>query len=491
MKRLTLVFCLCLSACMVGPDYHKPCMNIPKKWGNATEDNQKKPPRWEEIYWWKNYKDPLLTYLVEETLKSNYDLKTAFAKICQSRALLLGVEATMVPKIDAVGSFMKNANSLNTQDFSTQAGQDVLLPSGGPGSVAGRYFDIYKAGLVTNWEIDLFGRIRRNIESSEADLDAQVEDMHNTLLTLVADVAFAYINLRGYQYQLEITQKSVAAWESIYKLNQSLFKAGRVTEIEVAQAKASRDQAKATLFPLQENIKKALHQLAVLVGKSPTCLYGLLSKAKPIPCIPSEIFAGLPSDLLKRRPDIREAERNLASATAQIGVAEGALFPVFSLTGAAVGLQSNKATNLFSIASGFYSFGPSFVWPIVDFGRVRAKIEAAIAVRDENLYQYKSTLLRALADVENALVSYASEAKRLYDLKESYKASKTAADLSLIRYEAGRINFINVLQAELTYQNYALTLAISQTTLALNSVSLYKALGGGWEVDQTCIKENP
>lgn len=466
---------------MVGPDYHKPTMEIPEKWGNAAETNQQKNPIWQEVYWWKNYKDPLLNYLVEETLKSNYDLKTAFSKICQSRALLLGAEATISPEIDATGFATKNANSLNTQQFSQQGGTP-LIPAGGIGGFSNRYFNLYKTGLTTTWEIDLFGRIRRNIESAEANLEAQIEDMHNTLLSLIADVAFTYINLRGYQQQLAITQKSLEAWESIYKLNQDLLKAGLITDIEVAQSKASRDLTEASLFPLKANIKTAMHQLSVLVGKSPTCLYALLSKVKPIPAIPSEIFAGLPSELLKRRPDIREAERNLASATAQIGVAEGSLFPTFSLTGS-VGYQSNLTTNLFTPASGLYSFGPSFVWPIVDFGRVRAKIEASIALHDENLYQYKSTLLKALADVENALVNYASETKRLHDLKSSYAASKNAAEISLVRYETGLINFINVLQAELTYQTTALTFMQSQTTLALNSVALYKALGGGWQMD--------
>jgi NodT family efflux transporter outer membrane factor (OMF) lipoprotein len=480
MKRIGLCSFLLLGGCMVGPDYCEPPVPVPGKWGNVTETDQKKPPIWQEVYWWENYQDPLLTCLVRDALKSNNDLKVAFAKICEARAGLLGADAAILPQIVAVGSYTRNASSLNSTGFSI--GQDSATDFGSAGS--GRYFDVYSIGLTTTWEVDLFGRLRRGLESAEANLEFTVEDMHNTLLSLIADVVLNYINLRGYQQQWAVTQQLVESWDSIYKLNQDLLKAGIATEIDVAQAKASRDQATASLFPLTASIKKAMHQLSVLVGKSPTCLYGILSKIKPIPQVPSKIFAGLPSELLRRRPDIRAAERKLAGSTADIGVAEGSLFPIFSLTGN-VGYQSNHLFNFVSPQSSFYSFGPTFSWPIMDFGRVRAQIDAAIAIRDENFYQYKSTLLKAFAEVENSLVNYDAEARRQHDLKSAYEANQLASEASLARYKAGRINFINVLQAELAYQTSILTLIQSQTTLALNSVLLYKALGGGWQVDQT------
>jgi multidrug efflux system outer membrane protein len=475
MKKFIPLFCLFLSACMVGPDYVQPPANVPETWENASK-NQSGQPIWNEIKWWENYKDPLLTQLVRETIKSNYDLKVAFTKICQMNANLLGAEASIAPEIDWTGSYAHNQNSLNTRQFSTDQGFAPV----GTGAARNRIFDIYTTGLTTNWEIDLFGRIRRSIESAEATLGAQIEDMHNTLLSLIAEVASTYINLRGYQEQLEITQKFYEEWDKIYLLNQDLMRAGLVTEIEVSQAKTSRDQAHASLSPLKQNIKASMHKLAILTGKSPTCLYDLLLKAKPIPQTPNETFAGLPSELLKRRPDIRQAERNLAAATAQIGVAEGALFPVFSLTGT-VGYQSNLSSNFISPNSGFYAYGPGFTWPIMDFGRVRSKICAAMATRDQNFYQYYSTVLKALSEVENALVNFDGETKRYADLKKAYDASKLAAEISLARFDAGKISFINVLQAEITYQTAALALAQSQITLALNSVNLYKTLGGGWQ----------
>jgi NodT family efflux transporter outer membrane factor (OMF) lipoprotein len=310
--------------------------------------------------------------------------------------------------------------------------------------------------------------------------------MHNVLLSLIAEVATNYINLRSYQKQLEVTNKSFQTWDAIYRLNQDLLKAGLATDIDVLQAKASRDQTEANLAPLQASIKTTIHHLSVLVGKSPTYLYGLLCKAKPIPYTPEEIFVGLPSTLLQRRPDIRAAERNLAASTAQIGVAEGSLFPIFSLTGSTFGYQSNIASKLFSPLSQFYSFGPTFSWNIVDFGRVRAMINSAIAVRDQNLYQYKNTILNALVDVENSLVNFAAQSRRYHDLKKAYEASKSASEISTLRYESGLINFITVYQTEVAYQTIELSMVQSQAALALDSVALYKALGGGWEIDPIC-----
>jgi len=477
MRAFTLLSFLLLSGCMVGPDYHEPVVNVPDKWGNLTEKNQKGSQIWEEIYWWENYKDPTLTYLIRETLRGNYDLKVAFSKICQSRALLSGAEATIAPEIDGTGSFTRNQISLNQGIFSSSQGAFSLGKSITP------YYNLYGLGFTTSWEIDLFGRLRRGIEAADATVDVQIEDMHGVLLSLIAEVATNYINLRSYQEQLKVAQKIVESWDSVFKLNKDL-KVGFTSDIDVSQVKAFRDQAEASLFPLKASIKTTIHQLSILIGKSPLCLYGLLSKPKPIPQIPSEIFAGLPSELLKRRPDIREAERNIAVATAQIGVAEGSLYPTFSLTGTA-GYQSSLTSNLFTTLSRYFTVGPGFSWPIIDFGRVRAAINAAIATRDQNFYQYKSTLLNALADVENSLVNYDAEAKRYHDLKKAYEANQYAVEANLSRFKGGLINFITVLQAEIAYQTSALAMVQSQTTLALNSVALYKSLGGGWQVDKT------
>lgn len=475
-----------LSACMVGPDYHAPQVNIPEKWENATLNNKKKPKDiWEEIKWWENYKDPLLNQLIRDALKSNYNLKAALANINQARASLVGAEAAIAPEIDGMGSYNHNENSLNAEDISGLQGlNNAVAPPLGNGS-SDRFFDLYWLGFNATWEIDLFGRLRRGIEAAEATLEMQVEDMHAVLLSLISDVALNYINLRSFQQQHELTQKSFQQWDSIYKFNKHLLRAGLATEIEVAEAKAARDQTKASLSPIEAIIKNTMHQLSILTGNPPAFLYNLLCEVKPIPQIPAEIFVGLPSELLKRRPDIRAAERNLAASTAQIGIEEGSLFPIFTFTGL-IGYQSNLGSNLFSPASGSYSFGPGVTWSLIDFGRVRARINSAKAGRDANLYEYKNTLLKALADVENSLVNYTMEMTRYNELNRATEASKQAAEVSLLRYEAGLSDYLIVLQSEITYLGYALNLLQSQTTLALNSVALYKALGGGWEIERAC-----
>ncbi|MBY0292553.1 MAG: efflux transporter outer membrane subunit [Alphaproteobacteria bacterium] len=486
-KIIILFFSLLPSACRVGPDYEKPSMEVPEKWENAPPQNQNKNRDiWSEVVWWENYNDPILTQLVEETIKSNHDLKAAFAQICQARASLLGAEAAYSPEIDGMGSYNNNENSLTTNTTSNISAITPNIPPifQTPGIGQPRFFDIFNLGLSVSWEIDLFGRLQRGIESAEASLESQVEDMHSVMLSLIAEVAINYITLRGRQKLIEIEKKSVEAWSLICKLNEDLLSAGLVTEIDLNQAEADRNQAEASIYIFETDIKTAIHRLSVLTGRPPTCLYKLLLPVQPIPELSSEIFAGLPSELLLRRPDIREAERTLAASTAQIGVAMGDLFPKVTFTGTP-GFQSNLTRNFISPRSLYYTIGPQFSWSIIDFGRVRANIYEAVSTKDQSYHQYVETLLKALEDVENSLVSYANEAKRYTVLKESYNFSHKALELSTQRFNAGLLNYITVLQNEIDLQEDALLMAQSQTSLATDSVLLYKSLGGGWQVDQT------
>jgi len=478
-KKWPLLLGLLLTGCMVGPDYDTPATKLPCAWGNDPLVSEEKPPLWEEIEWWKRYNDPILSGLVKDTIQANYDLKAAIAKLDIARSQLAGADAMLAPMISMVGSYSLNADSLNSTSISTQE-VNGQTPVGNFAARPARYFDLVFSGFEASWEIDLFGRIRRGIESSEANVGAYHENLHNVLLSLIADVAMTYVNLRGYQQQQKVLETSLAFWDSIYRLNQDLLKAGLVTEIDVEQALASREKVKADLEPLKAEIKTTLHQLAALSSRPPTALYCLLLPPKPIPHVPPKIFAGLPSDLLKRRPDIKQAERDLAAATAAIGVAKGYYFPIFSLTGN-TGYQSNFLYNFISTGSGFYSVGPGFSWPIFNFGRVAALVNAVTSRQEELFFQYKSTLFKALADVESALVKYKTESIRYGDLVKTYQASREAAQATRARFDAGKINFMTVLQADLTRQSYELDLVKSQTTMVLNSILLYKALGGGWE----------
>ena len=465
--------CLLLSACMVGPDYQEPYAELPDRWENGSLTAQSNAPNGKEIKWWENYRDPILSSLVTETIKTNYDLQVSFAKLCAARADLMMADANLAPEINAFGSY--SLNSISNVLREIQGG--TIAPAAPQGS---RQFQLMILGLDTSWELDLFGRLRRGIESAQANWEAYWEDLRNTRLSLIAEVAMTYVQLRGIQQQEKVLEGSLGFWESICRLNQDLLKAGLITEIDLNQAFASRDQVKASLQPMKAQIKQAIHRLSVLTSKPPTALYALLLPPKPIPQVPAHIFAGLPSDLLKRRPDIKEAERNLAAATASIGVAEGQFFPTFSLTGV-TGYQSTLWNKFLLPGSDFYFFGPTFSWPIFNFGRVRAMVNETIAVQHEAFYQYKSVLFKALADVENSLVKYKTESIRYADLIKAYLASKEVAEATVARFEAGNITFITVLQAAIVRQTYELNMVGSQMTMVLDSIGLYKALGGGWE----------
>lgn len=486
MRRTVLALCLLLSGCMVGPDFEKPFNEVPDVWANDLSVREATPPLWREMKWWEKYNDPLLTSLVGDTLKANYTLQVAFAKLCRARAYPMGADATLAPNVNALGIYNADANSQSTTAISTQE-VDRSTPVGAFAARPNRDFQIVLLGFEASWELDLFGRLRRGIEVETAGMEASQEDVNNTLLSLTAEVASTYMDLRGNQQQQQVLQESFRLWEKICSLNTDLLTAGLITEIDLKQAQAFRDRTKADLQPIEASIKMAIHRLSILAGRPPATLYSLLLPPQPIPHLPAHIFSGLPSDLLKRRPDIKQAEHNLAAATAAIGVAEGNLYPIFSLTGN-TGYQSNFWYNLISPSSGFYSIGPGFNWQIFNFGRIRAQINANIAEKNEAYAQYKNVLLTAFADVENALVKYKKESIRYVEFTHAYKAAKEVAQANLARFEGGKINFISVLQSALLRQSFEQTLIQSQTALALNSILLYKALGGGWEPSEggTC-----
>ncbi|MEB3702000.1 Outer membrane channel TolC [Candidatus Bealeia paramacronuclearis] len=466
MKRALISLSCLLSACAIGPDYEKPEFEVPDVWENAGSQNPERDLKI-EAEWWKSFQDPLLTELVEEAVKSNPTYLQALSLIQEARAQVKSATAGLFPEIDGTGSYSHNLNSLNVN-------------SGGSGGKRVRESDAYALGFDTSWEIDLFGRLRRADEAAKATFEGDVANGQDILLSLIAEVAQNYVLLRQYQQQLLVTQKNAKSWDELYNLNVSLFQAGHISEFSVLEAKTSRDQTRSQIAPLEANVKTTLHQLAILTGKPPASLYDKLSEPHPIPQVSGEIFADLPSALLERRPDIRKAERNLASNTAQIGLAMGDLFPKFSFTGN-LGYNSSKGSNFFDHTSFNASFGPTFTWDIIDFGRVRANIEAQEAIKDQSYYQYKSVLLSALQDVENGLVNLSSEGKRHENLYAALTASQGVVDLSLSEYQAGVIDFLTVLTAKTVRNTNELNFIQSQAALSVDAIALYKALGGGWE----------
>lgn len=479
MRIAALFMGFILAGCKLGPEYETPKMDTPLAFSNTLEQH---PYMEEEMCWWKHFNDPILVELVQKTIAHNYDIKTAITNIQASRANLTATVAELFPTVNAQGSITRNKGSTNAGGGTGGVGS---------GGLSGKPFTNYQTGFTAVWQIDLFGRVLSAIEAAEAGVDLSTDEARGLTITLLADLASNYMNLRGFQRQLEATRKNYDLWDYVYKLNQDLAKAGLIaTEVDVLQAKTNRDNAAANIPILESGIKAAMHHIAMLTGQNPTALYEMLSPHKPVPEIDDAIFAGLPSELIKRRPDIRAADDNFRVANAEVGVAVGNLFPSLNLTGN-YGWSSRKASNLFTHNSNVYSYGGNFLWTLIDFGQLNALLDQAVAIRDGTFYNYKSTVLKAFEEVETTLTAYAKERDRLRSLKEALDASKEAAELSMIRYEAGRITFIQTLQTQIAYQQNIVAYNQSLVARSNNAIAVYKALGGGWQPsDEEIIEQS-
>jgi outer membrane protein, multidrug efflux system len=325
--------------------------------------------------------------------------------------------------------------------------------------------------------------VRREVEAADADVAAAVEDRRDVLVTLLSDVARNYIELRGLQRQLDIAQRNIRSQRETLGLTQTRFNAGLSGELDVARSRALVAGSESALPVIETNIKASLHRLAVLLGEEPNALKRELEASRPIPVHGPEVPLGLPSELLRRRPDIRRAERQLAAATARVGVATADLFPRFSLTGA-LGLQSDQLRDLGSWDSRFWSIGPSVSWPVLDFGRIRSNIRVQDARAEQALVTYQRSVLVALEDVENALVRYAKEQTRRQYLQEAVVANRRAVELGQELYTRGLVDFLSVLESQRQLFQSEDQLVQSEQLVAAQLVALYKALGGGWMIEQ-------
>jgi NodT family efflux transporter outer membrane factor (OMF) lipoprotein len=351
---------------------------------------------------------------------------------------------------------------------------------GGAIATAGGLRNVWQAGLDATWELDIFGGARRNVEAATADLQAAVEDRRDVLITLVGDVGSNYLNLRGFQQQIDIARRNLKAQKHTAEITQKRRDAGFVGGLDVANARAQIATTEATIPVFESSARAAIYSLGVLLGREPAALEQDLAKAAPIPPTPPEIPVGLPSDLLRRRPDIRRAEAQLHAATARIGVATSDLFPKFNLAGS-YGLSATDVAKLGKGTSNFWSWGPSVTWPIFAGGRIYWNIKVQDALTEQALLTYEKTVLTALKDVETALVAYAKEQERRKSLAEAVGNNRKAVDLAMQLYIAGKTDFLNVLIAQRSL--FISEDALTQSTRAVdtNLIALYKALGGGWE----------
>jgi outer membrane protein, multidrug efflux system len=499
---LRKLFCAALivaltAACSVGPNFERPTPQAPAHWSDRAiaqsattnqppADSNSPPPPVSQVTeesaelrsWWNGFNDATLGSLIERAVPSNLDLRAALLRIDETRAQRAIAAAAYWPTVAVDAAFTRQRISETTPTGSLfNSAANFHLPGGASISIPNPY-NQYQLSAAASWEIDLFGRVRRSVEAADASVQVAAEDQRGILVAVLADVAQAYLELRGAQLRLRVAKENLATIEELLDLTRQRLAAGLTTGIDVSNAAAQAYSTRALLPPLEAQITQSINQLSRLVGREPEALRRELDSATALPAVPPEVPIGLPTELARRRPDIREAEANLHAATAQIGVAVANLYPRLTLA-ASGGFQSETAGNLLKWASRFGSLGPTLDLPIFDRGRwtavhlydVRAQ-EAAVG--------YQHTVLNALHEVENSLAKYAADQQRRNWLIATVEQSLDALMLSRLRYAGGLINFVDVLDAERTHQQNELALADSTTAVTTDLVALYRALGGGW-----------
>ena len=451
-----------LCGCAVGPNYHRPETPVDSQFANSAEPGLAAGDAVEN--YWLGFSDAGLTGLVEDALGHNKDLAVAEANLRAARAVRRLTGFDQFPTITFSGGYSRNLDA-----------QEQL-----PGvDMHDREFDAAQAGFDGLWELDLFGRVRRNVEAARADVGVSAATLQDARVSVIAEVARDYFILRGLQDQLALTQRNAENQFNTLKLTRTRLEAGRGNQLDTARAEAQWQTTLASIPSLEASIATTTYRLSVLTGRQPTALNSSLSPPAPPPALPPLNTIGTPEQLLRRRPDVRTAERTLAGATARVGVAVGDLFPKVTLTGE-VGYFAPTFGELGSSDSRFFSFGPSISWAAFDLGRVRARIGSAKALTDAALAAYEGAVLGALEDTEGALISYGRSQTRRDALQVAAAASDKAADLAQKRFEGGLIDFLEVLDAERTALSAELLLSQSRTDAATSLIAVYKALGAGW-----------
>ncbi len=460
LAMLSLFVAGCTAA---GPNYVPPEVALDKSFANATLNGFSEHAI--EQQFWKSFNDDLLNSLVEAAQKSNYDLRIAEANLREVRALRRQIGYEQSPTITAQAGYSKSKQSLNQLGGLTGISRDR---------------ETYQAGFDATWELDIFGGVRRNVEAADADVAANVASLNDVEVSVAAEVAREYFELRGVQKQLDTAQKNYSNQQQTYQLVLARLDAGRGTELDRARAKAQLDATLSSIPALEATIAQTIYRLSVLTGQQPAALVPRLSEMQPLPSLPALTHVETPDALLRRRPDIRRAERSLAEQTARIGVATADLFPHVTLGGSA-GFNAGSLSNVGKSGSETYSIGPSISWAFLSLGPVRAAIKASEARTDAALATYQQTVLHALEETEGALIGFNRAEARKVSLQSAAEQSEIAARLAQARFDAGVTDFLTVLDAQRQLLENQNQLAQGETAAAVSLVAVYKALGGGWK----------
>jgi outer membrane protein, multidrug efflux system len=451
---------LLLAGCAVGPDYHEPAATVPAQFVSA-ESNRYTSQQGELASFWKGFGDATLDRLVGEAVHGNYDLQIALSRLNEARALHGAARLDLGPTITTGAGYVDQRLS---QSQSAGASRDI---------------EGYDAGFDAFWELDFFGRNRRALEASRAGLQAAEANLQDAQVSVVAELTRSYFELRGNQQRLEVARRNVANQTETLQLTQARLEGGAGTELDTSRASTQLSATRASIPPLEAAVARAIHRISVLVGREPGALRTELTLPADLPAVPEMIAVGDPAQLLRRRPDIRVSERKLAATTANIGVAVADLFPRVTFTGG-VGYAATSFNGLGDSGSATHLIAPGISWAVLDLGHVRARIAAARARSDGALASYEQTVLRALQEAEDALVTHARARDRMAELAAAAQAGQTAARLARLRFENGAVDFLQVLDAERSQLAVEDSLAQSRADTATTLVTVYKALGGGW-----------
>lgn len=455
---------LLTDGCMVGPDYHAPTQAIKmNQWGSAQNSaaaGAAAVPIPDQ--WWTTFNNPELTRLIERALASSPDITIAEQRVREARAGLRSVAGGRYPQVGAGAGTMeyRRTGPLNT--------------------IYRESYSTFQTGFDASWEIDLWSGTRRAVESAGAALEATKEESHGVRVSLAAEVARTYVELRAGQRRLAIAHTNLALQQRTLELTRERLRAGVANDLDEARASGLVANTRALVPQLEDSNARLVRLLGILLGEEPDTLAGELAETQPLPTPPANVAVGLPAELLRHRPDIRAAERRLAASTARIGAAQAQLYPKLGLTGT-LGFVSTRSEDLFDYSNRYFSSGPGLHWNLFDGGRVRAQVEAESARTDRALAEYHKSVLAALAEVENSLGSFHAEQRRHSALNEAADSARRAVTTATELYRQGITDFLSVIDAERSLASAEDNLAQSDRTVCTNLIALYKSLGGGWQ----------
>ncbi|MGD9031504.1 MAG: efflux transporter outer membrane subunit [Desulfobacteraceae bacterium] len=467
-----MVLTFFLSGCaMVGPDYIKPPPAPQQKEWIEQKDPKIKAEPTDLSNWWEVFDDPVLNSLVEQAYQQNLPLRIAGLRILEARAQLGIAYGNLYPQQQqgsgAAGYNRISRNRLNLPpDVRKNIDNDL---------------NIYALGFDAVWELDFWGKFRRNVESGLGALEASIASYDDVLVSLTAEVARTYVAIRTLEERLEIARENVRIQERSLQIAEARFKGGEVSELDVAQAKALLSETQSLIPRLSRNLRQAKNGLSILLGKMPSELNEILEGPKPIPAVPTEVTVGVPAELLRRRPDIRLAERQLAAQSPRIGVAKAELYPAFSLLGT-IGLASLSTGNFFDSDSVTAQAGGGFTWNILNYGRIKNNVRAQDAIFQELAVNYQNAVLRAAQEVEDSMVAFLRTQEEAKFLSSSVQAYKRSVDLSLLQYREGLVDYQRVLDTQRFLTRSQETYVTRKGDIVINLVAMYKALGGGWQI---------